>query len=218
MFHELQETWVESLKRHLSAWKKEGIKGQPMSENTMFDLIVEAHERIGGPRKTGIHFNNGPDAYNRQKANAIRIKRLLTDEPVGEEQSDQLVNLMPSILAAMPSHLRISFLNEYLAPLDLHVAGNEEATEGEVGIADLAEIMRKDAQTHQTIAQVIDNPELAVLTAAHKDILDSIETKKRKGRVIQAMIRAKTATGCAIKRAGGFAGNAINKLRRKEVA
>lgn len=209
MYHELQETWVESLKRHLSDWKK---MGEGMSEMTMFDEIVAAHERIGGPRKTGIHFNNGHDAFNRQKANAIRIKRLLTDEPATEEQADQLLNLLPSILAAMPPHLSISFLNEYLAPLNLHVAGNDEATEGEMGIADLAEIMRKDAQAHQTLAQVIGNPELSSLTAAHRDILDSIETKKKKGRILAAMIRAKTATGSAIKKAGGFAGAAIGKL------
>lgn len=209
MFHELQETWVESLKRHLSAWKKEA----GYSEITMFDEIVKAHTRIGGPVKTGIHFSDGKDEYNRQKANAIRIKRLLVDdeEGIGREQADQLVNLLPSILAAMPAHLRISFLNEYLSPLDLHVAGNEEVTDGEVSITDLAEIMRKDAQAHQTIAHVIDNPELDALKAAHQDILASIETKKKKGRILAAMIRAKTATGSVIKKAGGAIGNLIHR-------
>jgi hypothetical protein len=198
MFHTLQETWVESLKRHLSAWKKEA----GYSEMTMFDEIVKAHERIGGPQKTGIHFSDGKDEYNRQKANAIRIKRLLVDdeEGIGREQADQLVNLMPSILAAMPAHLRISFLNEYLAPLELHVAGNEEATEGDVGIADLAEIMHQDAKAQQSFAAVLQSQDINTLTEAHKAILESIETKKRKGRFIAAMIRAKTATGSAIKK------------------
>lgn len=198
MFHQLQETWVESLKRHLSAWKKEA----GISEMTMFDEIVKAHIRIGGPEKTGIHFSDGKDEYNRQKANAIRIKRLLVDdeEGIGREQADQFVNLLPSILAAMPAHLRISFLNEYLAPLDLHVAGNDEATEGEAGIGDLAELMHKDHKAQETFATALQTKDITALTEAHNAILDAIETKKRKGRILQAMIRAKTATGSAIKK------------------
>lgn len=198
MFHQLHETWVESLKRHLSAWKKEA----GISEITMFDEIVKAHDRISGPTKTGIHFSDGKDEYNRQKANAIRIKRLLVDdeEGIGREQADQLVNLMPSILAAMPAHLRISFLNEYLSPLDLHVAANEEAGDGTVGISDLAEMMHEDAKAQQSLAAVLQNQDVAVLTEAHNAILKSIETKKQKGRFIAAMIRAKTATGSALKK------------------
>lgn len=200
MFHELQETWVESLKRHLAAWKKEA----GMSEMTMFDEIVAAHERIAGPAKTGIQFSDGKDEYNRQKANSIRIKRLLVDdeEGIGREQADQLVNLLPSILAAMPAHLRISFLNEYLSPLNLHVASNDEGESGEFGIRDLAELMQTDAQTHQCLAKVLESDDLDTLKIAHQNITASIETKKKKGRLLAGLIRAKTSTGAALKKLG----------------
>jgi hypothetical protein len=200
MFHALQETWVESLKRHLSAWKKEA----GCSEMTMFDAIVAAHARIGGPAKTGIVFSDGKDEYNRQKANAVRIRRLLVDdeEGIGREQAEQLVNLLPSILAAMPAHLRISFLNEYLSPLNLHVAANEDSDNGEFGIRDLAELMQTDAQTHQSLAKVLESDDLDILKAAYQDITTSIETKKKKGRFIAGLIRAKTSTGAALKKLG----------------
>ena len=200
MFHALQETHVESLKRHLSAWKKEA----GCSEMTMFDDIVAAHESIGGPQKTGIQFSDGKDEYNRQKANAVRIKRLLVDdgEGIGREQADQLVNLLPSILAAMPVHLRISFLNEYLAPLNMHVAGNDDSDTGEFGISDLAELMQTDAQTHQSLAKVLQSDDIDVLNAAYQDINASIETKKKKGRFIASLIRAKTSGASFLKKVG----------------
>lgn len=202
MFQKLQATPIQCLKRHLDAWKLRGPNGRGMSEATMFDEIVAAHNRIGGPERTGIRFNEGDDLYNRQKANALRVKRLLADEdPVKDDLADQLVNLLPSILAAMPADLRISFLNDYLTPLDMHVAGNDEADDGELGISDLAEIMHKDAQMQQSFAAVLQSPDLSALTAAYKDINESIETKKKKGRFIAAMIRAKSATGSAIKAA-----------------
>jgi hypothetical protein len=197
MFHESHETWVDSLKRHLSAWKKESGR----SEMTLFDEIVAAHVRIGGPLKTGIRFNDGEDTFNRQKANAMRIKRLLSDEPVSDEQADQLVNLMPSILAALPAHLRISFLNEYLSPLDLHVVANDADEEGEVGLSGLTETLHKDSRVHQTMAAVIQNPDIATLKAAQVAIQDAIETKKKHGRIVTAMLRAKTGAGAAIKAA-----------------
>lgn len=198
MFHQLQETHVESLKRHLSAWKKEAC----CSEMTMFDEIVAAHERIGGPQKTGISFNNGSDIYNRQKANSIRIKRLLSDEMVKDDHADQLVNLMPSILAALPAHLRISFLNEYLSPLNMHVSGNDESEAGEFSIKDLAEVMQKDAATHQSLAKVLESDDIDALNAAFQDINASIEIKKKKGRFIAGLIKARTIGGSLFKKVG----------------
>ncbi len=198
MFHALQETHVESLKRHLNAWNKES----GMSEMTMFDEIVAAHIRIGGPEKTGIHFSDGKDEYNRQKANAIRIKRLLVDDEdgVGKEQADQLVNLLPSILAAMPAHLRISFLNEYLAPLDMHVSSNEESEDGEVTIGDLAEVMRTDAQKHQLLAQLIEGADAETLQKALNALNASVAETKKRSRIIQGLIRTGKFLGKFAKR------------------
>lgn len=202
MFQPLHETYVESLKRHLSAWKKEA----GCSEMTIHDAIVAAHVQINGPEKTGIHFSDGKDEYNRQKANSIRIRRLLVDdeEGIGREQADQLVNLLPSILAAMPAHLRISFLNEYLLPLNMHVSANDDGDSGELGLRDLTELMQSDAQAHQSFAKLLESDDIDVLTTAYQDINASIETKKKKGRFIAGLIRAKSSTGAALKKLGGL--------------
>lgn len=202
MFQPLHETYVESLKRHLSAWKKEA----GCSEMTIHDAIVAAHVQINGPEKTGIHFSDGKDEYNRQKANSIRIRRLLVDdeEGIGREQADQLVNLLPSILAAMPAHLRISFLNEYLLPLNMHVSANEEGEEGEVTIGDLADVMRADAQKHQLLAQLIEGADADTLLQALNALNASVVATKKRSRVIQGLIRAKSSTGAALKKLGGL--------------
>ena len=187
MFHALQETHVESLKRHLNAWKKES----GMSEMTMFDEIVAAHIRIGGPEKTGIHFSDGKDEYNRQKANSIRIKRLLaeSDEGIGREQADQLVNVLPSILAALPTILRISYLNEYLAPLDMHVSSNDESEEGEMTVHRVAEVMFTDAQKHKLLAELIEGADADTLKNALNALNASEAATKKTSRIIQGLIR-----------------------------
>lgn len=191
MFHSSHETWIGSLKRHLGIWKKQGINGEPMSEMTMFDEIVTAHYRIGGDLKTGIRFSDGKDEYNRMKANAVRIKRLLVDdeEGIGREQASQLLELLPSILAAMPTHLRTSFLNEYLSPLGLTVRGMDEGvTVAQCATTHLVSFSRESAEAQCAMAGLIDGATPTELRVADRELSEVIDVANRGRAFIRAQL------------------------------
>jgi hypothetical protein len=194
MWNGSHETWVDCLKRHLRAWKLrgpagDGSKGQ-WSDETICDLIVEAHERIGGPAKTGIVFAPGSaDESNRKKANAARIMRMLTDEPSTDGPSIALVNLLPSISAAMPADLATSFWNEYLAPARLGVRGLDDGqTVGFNPAEHIGAQTKESAEATLALLQVQANPSLASLEAAHKEQTDVIETATKARRELDAAI------------------------------
>ncbi|WP_156480099.1 hypothetical protein [Collimonas pratensis] len=190
MFLDPHESAIASLSRHINAWKKRS----GMSNATIADEVVKAHERIGGPVRTGIRFDShSSDEYNRMKANATRIWRWLDD--VTDDKNLLNANFLPSVVAALPADLKISFWNEYLAHDGLCVTGVDMAEQGEFHINDLASIMKEDSEAHQACAKVIENPDLVTLQLAKREIDEAIEMKKHAGRMIGAMIRAKSFLG-----------------------
>lgn len=197
MWNGSHETWVDCLKRHLKAWKLR----TSLSDQAICDEIVKAHERIGGPEKTGIVFAPGSkDEYNRQKANCAKIMRMLTDEPHSDFEAVQLVNMLPSITAAMPADLCISFWTEYLAPVGLAPQGMDGDADVGFSITQFSQLLKADSEAHQACAEVIANPDIETLVKARKTLRMAVIEKLRKSRAIEAMIRAKAALGTFVNR------------------
>lgn len=186
MFHGTHESPIGSLRRHVEIWKKRtGLSNQKIAQ-----YIVEAHESIGGPVRTGIRFSVTADPFNDAKANQQRIWRWLDD--VSDDKNLLTVNLLPSIVTALPLDLKISYWNELLVHDNLCVTG-VEAGEGAFGVSDLAAVLKEDSEAHQACAQVLGNPnDLALLRRAEKEMSEAIETKKRARVLIGAMIRARS--------------------------
>lgn len=212
MFHESHESPVDSLKRHLKVWKRRGPAGDgskgAFSEQTICDEIVKTFERLGGAAKTGMHFSsNSKDEFNRLKANAVRISRMMRDDEVETDDqftSDSLTNLLPYITAAMPRDLAISFWTEYLSPSGFAPQGLDEGDDGELTIRDLSVAIKADSESHLACAAVLQAPDdVAALVEARKSIRMSIAEKLRKSRTIDAMLRAKAAIGKALHRKAG---------------
>lgn len=186
MFHGTHESPIGSLRRHVEVWKKR----TGLSNQTIAQYIVEAHESIGGPVRTGISFIVSGDAYNDAKAWQTRIWRWLDD--VDDNKNLLNVNFLPSVVTALPLDLKISYWNELITHDNLCVTGVESG-EGEFRISDLTSVMKEDSEAHQACAQVIGNPEdLETLRRADKEMAEAIETKKRAGRLISAMIRSRS--------------------------
>lgn len=187
MFHGTHESPIGSLRRHVETWKKR----TGLSNATIAQYIVEAHEHIGGPARTGIVFGRTGDTYNDMKAHQQRIWRWLDD--VSDDKNLLSANFMPSIVAALPTDLKISFWNELLSHDGFCVASLEEG-DGQFRITDLALVMKEDSEAHQACAEVIGSPDdLQALRRAEKEISEAIEMKKLARVRIGAMIRAKAA-------------------------
>lgn len=181
----LHETWVDCLKRHIKDWKMRGPAGDgtrgPFSDETICQFIIEAHERIGGPLKTGIVFApvGSGDESKRRTANAKRIMRYMTDEPNTEFESFQLFNLVPSILAAMPQNLAKRFINEYLEPAKF--VASEADDDGEDGFG--PEVAHKTQSATFSALHAISaaslNPTPELLAIAEREAVNAQKTFKR---------------------------------------
>lgn len=122
---ESHKSLISRIAEYIDDWRKDA----GMSQQTVVDEIVKAHERIDGPTATGIVFEQNADEFNRMKANSDRVWRWLDDK--SKDRNLLPVNFLPSILAAMPEETRRAFLTEMLHPLGLKVSAIDAADEGE---------------------------------------------------------------------------------------
>lgn len=169
----VDETWIDCLKRYLRLWKRSG----DFSDATICDFIVQAHVARGLDTKSGIRFTPGSaDEYNRQKANAARIMRMLSEEPHTDGEAVAAINMLPSILAAMPADLRMDFLNEYIAPLGLSVRGAGLDAGGSLNATGhLVHIARENAEAQTAIANLIDGATQEELARADRELSDAVD-------------------------------------------
>ncbi|KQQ93646.1 hypothetical protein [Massilia sp. Leaf139] len=108
--HNPSKTRIAMYRECLDEWRKR----EGWSRETVCQMIVEAHQRIGGPAATGIRFEPPTtDTYERQKVNAERIFRWLDD--VSKDKNLLPVNFEPSIEEAMPIDIYLKFENMRLA-------------------------------------------------------------------------------------------------------
>ena len=108
------KTAITVVREHVEDWRR----AERWSRESMADQIVQAHERIDGPRTTGIKFEpHTTDAYERQRVNADRIYRWLDDH--SKDNNLLTVNFLPSILAALPEDRRLHLAEDLLGPLGL---------------------------------------------------------------------------------------------------
>lgn len=183
MWNSSQESPIACLARYVSTWKKR----EGLSNATVADEIVNAHYQIQGHIRTGIVFEpNSSDEYNRMKANAARIFRWLDD--VSEESNLLSLNFYPSIVAALPADLRVSYLNELHAPLGLCMTGLTPAEEGDINLTTLAKMIKEDSDAHQAVAAAIDSGCVNTLSKADKEIGEAIEVKTQARKVIASKL------------------------------
>lgn len=112
--HNGTHTLIGILRNYVEIWRKT----DGMSRQSVAMLIVEAHERIGGPADTGIEFDPPTrDAYKRVAVNTDRVYRWLDD--VTKETNFLPANFVKSILAALPRNLCTRAIDDYLRDLGL---------------------------------------------------------------------------------------------------
>lgn len=111
------------IRDHVEAWRRENR----WSRETLADEIVQAHERLGAVDFTRIKFEpKTTDTFERMRVNADRLFRWLDDET--KDKNLLSVNMIWSVLAAMPLDRRVMLLNDLLRPVDITVH-SAEATE-----------------------------------------------------------------------------------------
>ncbi|MGY6129131.1 hypothetical protein ACW9YV_27865 (plasmid) [Paraburkholderia strydomiana] len=177
MRSESHKTKLSILMDHVDAWRQ-----RLGSREAVALEIVAAHKAWGGDRLPKLDFDMSGDTFTCAKNAADRIFRWLDDK--SKDVNFLPANFERSILAAMPDDLRMSFLNEYLAPFGLVVHGIEaKATMN--ATAHLVRIAKESADAQGAIANLIDGATPAELLTADRELGEAEEAL----RVARADVR-----------------------------
>lgn len=169
------KSWIAIILEHVNAWRR----ANGWSRETVVQQIVEAHERIDGPRVTGIRFEpHTTDAAERMKVNADKVFRWLDDAT--KDTNFLPTNFIPSILTAMPLDIRMHCLDDLLRALG--VAGRSVAGVGETcgmsAVSLLRNMLAENADAQRAVAELVDGATRDELLAAQRELSESTEATK----------------------------------------
>lgn len=175
---------------HIAAWRRENR----WSRETVADMIVQAHIRIGGPIYTGITFEPPTtDTFERMRVNADRIFRWLDDS--SKDKNLLPFNFIWSIAAALPEDRRVLMLNDLLLPMGLHVEavidGDDTPTAEEIS-AGFKDVVAHGALATVAVSQLLDGVHAGEAEHAEAKLsLMAATIKKTRGLMARIMKRRK---------------------------
>jgi hypothetical protein len=177
------QTLIAGLLGAVNQWcKREGF-----GRATVAQLIVEAHERIDGPATTKIHFDRAHlDPHERMRINGEQIFRWLNDAT--KDTNLLPANFLPSILAALPSDLKLQVLGDLVFPLgvSVHLVA-DEPVEGDL-IHHVQAVMKEDGEAEQALVRLLSNPDQDALKTAHREVSDIVAAGTRAMRALEQKI------------------------------
>lgn len=186
MRHESQ-TFIGIIKTHVIEWRKR----EGWSRETVVQAIVETHERLNGPQITGIRFEpSTTDAFERQKVNADRVFRWLDDET--KDNNLLPANFTRSIMAAMPTDIRLHCAEELLRPLGITAHLVDGQANGFLNATHhLVKIARETSEAQGAIANLIDGATPFELATADRELAEAEEAI----RAARSDVRKNMSTG-----------------------
>lgn len=182
------KTLIGIIREHVDAWRK----SQRWSRETVVQMIVEAHIRIGGEETTGITFNHHPDLFQRQKNNADTFFRWTDD--VTKDNNLLPANFIPSILEALPADRRLHCAGEIAALFGFGVHCLNQAG-GEFNAIDYTQtIIKETGDAERAMLNLSVDQSESNLDAAHKELSEA-EDALTKARLAVEAKRAKAQGG-----------------------
>lgn len=175
---------------HIEAWRRDNR----WSRETVADLIVQTHIRIGGPSYTGIAFEPPTtDTFERMRVNADRVFRWLDDTT--KDKNLLPFNFILSVLAALPEDRRVLLVNDLLHPVCLHVDSSIdsdlEVTHEEIAEA-FQQIVDHGAQATIATSQLLDGVDEGEAGQAEKKLgLMAATINKARGLMARLIKRRK---------------------------
>ena len=192
LWNNTQESWSDFLHRAMAQWRNHA----GMSKEAAADAVVEIHNSVGGPAKTGQHFNpSSVTEQNRLKANCMTLDRAMEKD---------LFNMLPYVLAAMSPETKLAFAAQYLQPagLTVHLASEEE--QDGFGIETACEMQMELGSTFNSVFIAAREQTPQNLDEADRAIAKAIQKFKRTRALISGcrsgFKKAKDAVARAIHR------------------
>lgn len=175
---------------HIEAWRRDNR----WSRETIADLIVQAHIRLGGPVFTGIVFEPPTsDTFERMRVNADRVFRWLDDTT--KDKNLLPFNFLWSVLAALPEDRRVLLVNDLLHPVCLQVEASHDG-DNDVSAQEIADTFRAlvdhGAQATVATSQLLDGIDEGEASHAEKKLgLMAATINKARGLMARLVKRRK---------------------------
>ena len=184
MSHKSPQTLIGIVRSHIELWRQR----EGWTQETMAAFIVETHEAIGGPSKTGIQFRPATqDAFIRARVNAERIFRWLDDET--KDINLVPANFLHSVMMAMPEDIRLYCIDALLSPLGLAARGLCKARDGQMHLhKNLRDLIRDDADAHAAYLALVESVGPLSIDDVLMELNQSIETKLAVRHVLEASL------------------------------
>ena len=185
-----QRTLITVLRDYVEDWRR----SNGWSRETTAQMIVEAHERIGGPANTGLVFDPpSRDAFERAKANADRIFRWLDDST--KDKNLLPANFIWSILAAFPADRRLCLGDELLAPVGLGSRYTDddvdEAGEAQCVVTHFKAVVECTAEANVAMSQMLSGIRPGEPERAKTKLARAAATMQRALGMVNRLIRRK---------------------------
>lgn len=175
---------------HIEAWRRDNR----WSRETIADLIVQSHIRLGGPTYTGIAFEPPTtDTFERMRVNADRVFRWLDDTT--KDKNLLPFNFLWSVLAALPEDRRVLLVNDLLHPVCLQVEASHDG-DNDVSAQEIADTFRAlvdhGAQATVATSQLLDGVDEGEAGHAEKKLgLMAATINKARGLMARLIKRRK---------------------------
>ncbi|KQQ94977.1 hypothetical protein [Massilia sp. Leaf139] len=192
--HNPTKTRIAMYRECVEEWRKR----EGWSRETVCQMIVEAHESIGGPATTDIRFEPPTtDAYERQKVNAERIFRWLDD--VSKDRNLLPANFEASIEAAFPIDIYLKFENMRLARRGVELRLVEAEPRPALDVTPhVRSMVKEDAEAISSLLSLGPDSTVEQLKAACRELQDAEDSAAGAKRDIQCEIARRSAEPKAV--------------------
>ncbi len=181
-------TAITILRDAVDGWRR----GNYWSRETVAQEIVEAHQRIDAHLVTGVAFDPPTrDHFERMRVNADRIFRWLDD--VSKDRNHLPLNMLPSVLAALPVGLRVQTASRVLRPAGM--TASAMSTEAQPLVDSVLKLLQRDmvetAEANAALAQLVDGIEAGELENAQRQVAEAIDALRTTQEAIEAAMTAR---------------------------
>lgn len=190
-------TPIATIREHVEDWRRDN----GWSRETVVQLIVEAHERLGLDRLTGIRFDPPTrDTFERLRVNADKVYRWLDDH--SKDKNLLSANFLWSILLAMPVDRRLALVESLLAPIDIAVAVDDHIDDGGGDLPEIKAVIRhiqavaaSSADATTSLAAMADGVDPGEAEAAKKKLSRMAAVGQQAVRWMNRLLRRKDKRG-----------------------
>ena len=142
--------------------------------------VVAAVERLGLSEvltAEGISFASSQDVHNDARINAQKLFRWLGQYEGQHPQADRLFHVEQALVAALPEHLRVQYLNDVFGCTGVTVIADRMSDGHVLHVADMAASLTKEnAEAQVAVIHLGCEPKREQLVAAHRELKESAAT------------------------------------------